>query len=69
MRTDASKYMMGGIVLQNKIPVAFFSKKLRKVQLEYMLTEKELLSVVKTLKHFKTILAEGGGIHQLPKSN
>ena len=56
VHTHASKFQMGGVVSQNKTPVAFFSKKLNKAQLKYTVTEKELLSIVETLKQFKTML-------------
>ena len=56
VHTDASKFQMGGVVSQNNTPVAFFSKKLNKAQLKYTVTEKELLSIVETLKQFKTML-------------
>ena len=56
VHTDASKFQMQGVVSQKRTPVAFFSKKLNKAQLKYIVTEKELLSIFKTLKQFKTML-------------
>ena len=56
VHTDASKFQMGGVVSQNDKPIAFFSKKLNKAQRNYTVTEKELLSIVETLKQFKTML-------------
>ena len=35
VHTDTSKFQTGGVVSQNKIPVAFFSIKLNKAQLKY----------------------------------
>ena len=47
---------MGGVVSQNGRLIAFFIKKLNSAQKNYTTTEKELLSIVETLKQFKTIL-------------
>ena len=41
---------------QNGKPIAFFSKKLNKAQRNYPITEKELLSIVETLKEIKYML-------------
>jgi len=46
----------GGIILQNNKPVAFFSKKLNKHQINYTVTEKELLSIIELLKSFRYML-------------
>ena len=42
--------------MQSKRPLAFYSKKLNQCQLNYTTTERELLSIVETLKEFKNIL-------------
>ena len=54
--TDASKYQLGGVITQNKRPLAFYSRKLSDTQMRYTVTERELLSIVETLKEFRTIL-------------
>ena len=56
IHTNASKFLMGGVISQKEGPIAFFSKKFNKAQLKYTVTEKELLSIVETLKQFKTML-------------
>ena len=56
VHTDASKYQIGGVVSQENKPIAYFSKKLNTAQRNYTVTGKELLSIVETLKAFKSIL-------------
>ena len=60
--TDASKTQMGAVIVQRddrgelKQPIAFYSKKLLPAQQRYTVTEQELLSIVSTLRQFKTML-------------
>ena len=54
--TDASNIQLGAVITQGGRPIAFFSRKLTPPQLRYTVTEKELLSIVETLKAYKKIL-------------
>ena len=50
VHTDASDYQLGAVIIQNDKPIAFYSRKMTGLQTWYAVTEKELLSIVKTLK-------------------
>ena len=56
IHTDASHYQLGGVISQDGKPIAFYSRKLNDAQTRYTTTERELLSIIETLKEFKTIL-------------
>ena len=56
IHTDASKTQLGAVISQKGKPIAFYSRKLNPAQTRYTTTERELLSIVETLKEFRNIL-------------
>ena len=56
IHTDASHTQLGAVISQNEKPIAFYSRKLNPAQTRYTTTERELLSIVETLKEFRNIL-------------
>jgi hypothetical protein len=54
--TDASKYQLGAVIMQNDKPLTFYSHKLNSAQRRYTTGEQELLYIVETLKEFRNIL-------------
>jgi RNase H-like domain found in reverse transcriptase len=53
---DASHYQLGAVISQKGKPIAFYSRKLNPAQTRYTTTERELLSIVETLKEYCNIL-------------
>jgi hypothetical protein len=56
IHTDASHTQLGAVISQDNKPIAFYSRKLNPTQTRYTVTERELLSIVDTLKEFRNIL-------------
>jgi hypothetical protein len=54
--TDASSMQLGAVITQDNRPIAFFNRRLSKMQQKYSVTEIELLAIVETLKEFKGML-------------
>jgi len=55
IHTDDSHCQLGAVASQEGKPIAFYSRKLNPVQTRYTTTEKELLSIVETLKEYRNI--------------
>ena len=56
LHTDSCKVQLGSNITQDEKPIAFYSRKLSPAQTRYTTTERELLSIVETLKEFRNIL-------------
>ncbi len=60
--TDASNHQLGACIMQNDIPVAYYSKKLNSAQMNYATIDEELLCVIATLHKFPEMLV-GAELH------
>ena len=50
LQTDASKIQLGAVISQDNKPIAFYSRRPNAAQVNYTTTEREPLSIVKTLR-------------------
>ena len=56
IQTDASAFQLGAVIRHKGKPIAFYSRKLTYHKQLHTVTNKEVLSIVETLKEFRTIL-------------
>ena len=56
IHTDASKVQLGAVISQDNKPIAFYCSKLDPVKVSYTTTERQLLSIIETLKEIRNIL-------------
>lgn len=56
LHTDASEFGMGDILCQNEKILGYFSHKFSPAQSRYTVSEKELLAIIESLKHFRPIV-------------
>ena len=56
IHTNASAFQLGAVISQKDKPIALYSRKIIDDQKWYTVTERELLSIVETLKEFIMIL-------------
>jgi hypothetical protein len=54
--TDTSDHQLGAVIMQDKKPIAFYSRKLKSAQKRYTTIERYLLSAIETCKEYKNIL-------------
>ena len=58
LEADSSGFAMGGVVSQVRLdnilrPIGFFSGKLTGTEVNYNIHDKELLSIISTIRHFR----------------
>ena len=59
LNTDASDYQLGSVIMQNDLPVAYYSRKLSAAQKNYAIIDKVLFSIFETpCKEFRSILLD-----------
>ena len=56
IHTNGSTFQLGAVISQKGKPIAFYSRKMTDSPKRYKVTERERLSIVKTLKEFRTML-------------
>ena len=53
---DSIKVQLGAVISQDEKPIVSYSRKFKPAQTRYTTTERELLSIVETLKEFTNVL-------------
>jgi RNase H-like domain found in reverse transcriptase len=61
---DTSDLQLGAVITQEGAPIAFYSRKLNKAQQHYTVGEKEILSIVETLKECRMMLYASIRLHR-----
>ena len=56
IQTDNSKLQIGAVISQMGNPIDFYLRKMNSAQQNYTTTEKELVSIVASLKEFRNII-------------
>jgi hypothetical protein len=56
IHTDASDFQLGAVIMQERRPVVFYSRKLSPAQQNYTTGKREMLSIVETLRAYRNIL-------------
>ena len=56
IHTDDSAFQLGVVISQKVKPIDFYSRKLTDYQKLYTVTERKLISIIETLREFRTIL-------------
>lgn len=56
LTTDASNVAVGGVLSQNKRPIAYYSRTLNSAERNYSTIERELLAILDCTKHFRPYL-------------
>jgi RNase H-like domain found in reverse transcriptase len=56
IHTDASDHQLGAVIMQDKMPIALYPRKLNAAQIRYTTTDCDLLSTFETCKEYNNIL-------------